>query len=1480
MNKTNKHYKTYRLLAMLFVVILSLGLTVTAMAFTWAEPPDATPGAEVILRGDNSDGKGYLEFEPIQIDILNIDTLWSTTCDTSVSAVETNGYLHWECSIFLSTNPAEAVGNYEYTATGGWSGVTDFGTFTDGPLLTTSPLEVVLTYDATQQFSATSGTSPYTYEVFRNETGGTITSTGLYTAGSTDGTDVIRIVDSKGVFGYSYAYVGSLGNGETINNSCILDIYRVWGQGNDLQCTANDVQLARVVSWEIENGDGCDRPGDTVTFTAVYEVELTAQARHDVGIYFATDGDPNSNGAYTGNCSVSSLPYSPEPDFLDLDGIGDDVFGTNDPSIVQDVCGDIDDKHNPIFYSITQTAVCLDEDHNGFLDLPYCTSWREPGPNNVCTSPSDAFPGAPSKCWCEPGFDIPVPVPGAIIVDKVTDPTADPTSFEFTVNGAATGQDPITPIVFYLTDAADPWESSILYAGSYNVVETEDARYSTTSICISDIGDPETAESIELDPGETVTCTFTNTLNAYDLTVTKTATPSYTRTYSWDIYKNVDKTTANIPDGGSATFNYTVGVTHNSGTDSAWQIAGSITVDNPNSFDVTGVDITDATPGGTCTVDDGTDLTIAAGGDATVSSTCTFASNPESGTNTTTATWADFGTGNTSASGTANYDFTSVTPAIVNGSVNVTDTLGGSFGPVYYIDPSPKEFTYSHTFYGVGGTCTKYDNTATITENGDFAKQTVEVCIGLDLTVEKTAAGTYDRTYHWLIDKDVDDTLIEIAAGGTATFNYDVTVTPNGFTDSGWTLGGTITVANPNDWQTITADVTDLANIGGGVVCTVVGGTGVVVPMATVAGPGEVTLNYSCTFTGEPAYTGLNTATADWSGDLDAVSPTTSDSGTAAIGLTLDQETYKVITVVDDKTDPLNPVTLGTWDWADGAHTFEYALDKDGVDGTCTDYTNTAVIDETDQDDSQTVTVCVGIDLTVAKTGAGTFDREYFWEIFKDVDKNYVTAFSTNVTFNYTVIVNQTGFEDSGWEVHGTITIANPNDWEAITLTSLADMVDNGGTCTVAAGPYVIPANGSLDVNYSCSYAADPSSYSGLNTATATWDAATFYTPGGTAEGTKAFTLNKDGETHKTVEVEDTFAGALGTVTATDIEPWALEKFYYSRTVPAPASACETYDNTASIVDPPLSASQTVQVCMPSLLTDTEHCTLIDDQFRILFTPDLGHGLKLNATNPGQFYYNFFYSGPGDEMITLILPYPWVTQGNVPIHAYSDLEVYTNSKGQTCLIPGTPLPNPPQDHVYMSDYDQPYPPPSYDFEKTHTVEIWVPSTGTAGFAYLDIHLDYGLKGTTNYAKGGPSGNDAIDMTTFALRIKDLQQYTFSDSYLDGYDGEGGSGEKTIRSVNVFKKNPGVGGKTDNYSVPVKNAKVQIWINGKLYGQATTDEDGWYMWQYKWVGKRVTVNVDLFLDGIIDGTPDARQIVVLKANGFIQVDFDLNPLPYE
>ena len=102
-------------------------------------------------------------------------------------------------------------------------------------------------------------------------------------------------------------------------------------------------------------------------------------------------------------------------------------FGLCELGAFQDTCGDIsdqvDDPTNPIFDTISNiTLACDDSDGDGFLDVAVCTSWRQPGANELCTSPLDAFPGAPSKCKCEPAFQIPVFVPKSLEVRKVAIP--------------------------------------------------------------------------------------------------------------------------------------------------------------------------------------------------------------------------------------------------------------------------------------------------------------------------------------------------------------------------------------------------------------------------------------------------------------------------------------------------------------------------------------------------------------------------------------------------------------------------------------------------------------------------------------------------------------------------------------------------------------------------------------------------------------------------------------------------------------------------------------------------------------------------------------------------------------------------------------------------------------------------------------------------------------------------------------------------
>lgn len=91
---------------------------------------------------------------------------------------------------------------------------------------------------------------------------------------------------------------------------------------------------------------------------------------------------------------------------------------------------------------------------------------------------------------------------GRVIIDKVTQPDPDPTntSFDFTSDipgGAA----------FALTNAAAPFDSGSISAGTYSVAETGEAGWTLVSATCDD---GSSVNAIDVGPGETVTCTFVN----------------------------------------------------------------------------------------------------------------------------------------------------------------------------------------------------------------------------------------------------------------------------------------------------------------------------------------------------------------------------------------------------------------------------------------------------------------------------------------------------------------------------------------------------------------------------------------------------------------------------------------------------------------------------------------------------------------------------------------------------------------------------------------------------------------------------------------------------------------------------------------------------------------------------------------------------------------------------------------------------------
>jgi hypothetical protein len=244
----------------------------------------------------------------------------------------------------------------------------------------------------------------------------------------------------------------------------------------------------------------------------------------------------------------------------------------------------------------------------------------------------------------------------------------------------------------------------------------------------------------------------------------------------------------------------------------------------------------------------------------------------------------------------------------------------------------------------------------------------------------------------------------------------------------------------------------------------------------------------------------------------------------------------------------------------------------------------------------------------------------------------------------------------------------------------------------------------------------------------------------------------------------------------------------------------------------------------------------------LLFTPEMNtSSFKLHASNPGQFYYNIF-SSSGGTSVSITLPYPWVTQGAMPIHVYDSVTV-TTVNGHTCFVPGSELANNPVQVTANNDSPQ-------AFGSTTTLNL----TGLpGGWMYINIHLDYALKGTTGWSKGSSAVNSELGLT-----IPEVQSYSFSDST---------DGNSVIQSKNIFKKDLGIGGLIlqNDTGNPVLNVQVKIYQGTTLKATVFTDPDGWYTWQYKYTGKAATFTVKL-------PAYNLSQTVTLKSNGFLVVNF--------
>jgi hypothetical protein len=290
--------------------------------------------------------------------------------------------------------------------------------------------------------------------------------------------------------------------------------------------------------------------------------------------------------------------------------------------------------------------------------------------------------------------------------------------------------------------------------------------------------------------------------------------------------------------------------------------------------------------------------------------------------------------------------------------------------------------------------------------------------------------------------------------------------------------------------------------------------------------------------------------------------------------------------------------------------------------------------------------------------------------------------------------------------------------------------------------------------------------------------------------------------------------------------------------------------------------SETVSASAPTLITDTMRCTLLNNcgtsanSFKLILTQDPQNMpcYRVTASNPGQFYYNVFFTGtPGASVtVSVTLPYPFVTQGANPIEVY-DGYTATTGGGQTCLVPGVKT-FAGSTQVTLASYGG----------KSSCVTNLTFNVPPSGSVYLAIHMDYGLKKTTGYSPDA-SGNAVSCTNTTQILIPSAASYVFST-------GGAGTGSATVTSCIDFKKTPGTAGIVihGNSLNPAPGGTAVLKDSNKnVLGTCVTDSDGWYMINYKWTGKAATFTVTLTPPN--NGTPQT-QTITLKSNGFIEADF--------
>jgi len=459
------------------------------------------------------------------------------------------------------------------------------------------------------------------------------------------------------------------------------------------------------------------------------------------------------------------------------------------------------------------------------------------------------------------------------------------------------------------------------------------------------------------------------------------------------------------------------------------------------------------------------------------------------------------------------------------------------------------------------------------------------------LEVSKTVNTSYLRTHHWDITKSVSTEREHELCGypkiwldgpgneGDETATWTVSVLYNGFTDSVFTVGGTITIINTGTLPAVITSVEDmLAGTEVDVVCQE--------DLPYTLLPGQTLHCLYLTFVNEKVE-GFNEVTV----------VTERDQYTADAEIVWGdpaQELYSTITI-EDNCDVFGTRVLGTATEPNNVFFLRFKhfawTDYQDACGQGFVYQNTATILETQQSASAILKVNVRCEkLSVRKTANTSYTRLHDWSIEKSVSTDNGHTLDSipkiwlyadgrgNESATWLVDVNYQGFEDKDHNVSGRVFIKNTGQLPAV-ITGYEDYL-GGVPIEVDFGvelPHTLPVGAILIGTYS-----EDGHFTGSNRVKVVTERDEYHARARIKWDDPTNEIDKQ---VSVIDESDLFGTVtLGTVTAPNSRQFTYTKAFTWEDYGRDKCGSYQYDNVASIVGTDKSADTSLKVNVQCML--------------------------------------------------------------------------------------------------------------------------------------------------------------------------------------------------------------------------------------------------------------------------------------------------------